>query len=264
MTATEAESDSPVSYELADHVARVSLSRPDRLNAVTKSLYEGVRAAFDRAADDDARVVVLEGEGRAFCAGADMKAHDETERTAAEKRAYVEAAQETCRAVQTHPAPVVAKVQGYAIGAGAELALSADLVVMATDAEIRFPEVAVGTYVGGGLTYTLPERVGAATALELVLTAATVPGTEAGEVGLANEVVPPEDLDDAVEDLAGTLAGHAPVPVRFAKRQFRRRPGRDRALTAEADALLACMETDDWREGIDAFAEDREPTFGGS
>lgn len=263
MTGSEAESDPPVSYELAGHVARVTLSRPDRLNAVTRSLYEDLRAAFDRARDDDARVVVLEGEGRAFCAGADMKAHDETDRSPAERRAYVEAAQETCRTVQTHPTPVVAKVQGYAIGAGAELALSADLVVMAADAEMRFPEASIGTYVGGGLTYTLPERVGAATALELVLTAATVPGTEAGEIGLANEVVPPADLDDAVDDLAGTIAGHAPVPIRYAKRQFRRRPGRDRALTAEADALLACMATDDWREGVDAFAEDREPTFGG-
>lgn len=263
MTATEAESDPPVSYDLRDHVARVTLSRPDRLNAVTKPLYEGVRTAFDRAADDDARVVVLAGEGRAFCAGADMKAHDETERTAAERRSYVRAAQETCRAVQTHPVPVVAKVQGYAIGAGAELALSADLVVMAADAEMRFPEVSIGTYVGGGLTYTLPERVGAARALELVVTAATVTGAEAGEMGLANEVVPPDDLDGAVDDVAGTLAAHAPVPLGFAKRQFRRHPHRDRALTAEADALLACMATDDWREGVDAFADDREPTFRG-
>ena len=191
MTATETESDPPVSYDFADNVADVTLSRPDRLNAVTRTLYEGVQSSLDRAAADDARAVVLQGEGRAFCVGADMKNHDETERSAAEKRAYVETAQETCRAVQTHPAPVVAKVQGYAIGAGAELALSADVIVMAEDAEMRFPEVAIGTYVGGGVTYTLPERVGAAKARELVLTAATVPGTEAGDIGLANQVVPP-------------------------------------------------------------------------
>lgn len=263
MTATEATSDPPVSYDLTGDVAHVTLSRPDRLNAVNRALYEGVRSSLDRAEADDARVVVLGGEGRAFCVGADLKAHDETERTAAEKRAYAETAQETCRAVQTHRVPVVAKVQGYAIGAGAELALSADLIVMAEEAEMRFPEVAIGTYVGGGVTYTLPERVGVAKARELVLTAATVPGPEAAEMGLATEVVPDDDLEDAVEDLAETLAGHAPIPMRHAKEQFRRQPDRDLLLQAEADALLDCMETDDWREGVDAFAEDREPEFRG-
>lgn len=263
MTATDVVSDRPVSYDIDGGIARVTLSRPDRLNAVDAALYDGIQEALDRASTDDARVVVLEGEGRAFCVGADMKAHEETERTAAEKREYVETAQETCRAVQTHPAPVVARVQGYAIGAGAELALSADLLVMAADAEMRFPEVAIGTYVGGGVTYTLAERVGTAKARELVLTAATVEGSEAAEIGLANEVVPPSELDDAVEDLAGTLSGHAPVPMRYAKEQFRRRPDRDLRLTEEADALLACMETDDWQEGVEAFAEDRDPEFRG-
>lgn len=252
-----------MSYDLTDDVARLTLSRPERLNAVTEPLYEGTRAALARARDDDARVVVLAGEGRAFCVGADMKAHDGADRTAAEKRDYVQVAQDTCRGVQTHPAPVVAKVQGYAIGAGAELALSADLIVMAEDAEMRFPEVSIGTYVGGGVTYTLPERVGAAKARELVLTAATVEGTEAEAMGLVTEAVPPDELDGAVDDIAETLATHAPIPMRFALEQFRRRPDRDLMLTAEADALLACMETDDWQEGIDAFAQDREPTFGG-
>jgi enoyl-CoA hydratase len=253
----------PVTYDLTGNVARVILARPDSLNAVTEALYEGVQAALARAEADDARVVVLEGEGRAFCVGADMEGHDETERSAAEKRTYVETAQATNRAVQTHPAPVVAKVQGYAIGAGAELALSADCIVMATDAEMRFPEVAIGTYVGGGVTYTLPERVGRAKARELVLTAATVDGEEAAEMGLVTECAPPDALDDAVDGLADTLAGHAPIPMRYAKEQFQRVPDRDRRLTAEADALLACMETDDWQEGVDAFAEDRDPEFGG-
>ncbi|WP_435365439.1 enoyl-CoA hydratase/isomerase family protein [Haloarchaeobius sp. DYHT-AS-18] len=265
MPATESLQNTPVDYEYddAEDVARITLSRSDSLNAVTRPLYDGVRAGLDAAAADDARVVVLQGEGRAFCVGADMKGHDEAERTPAEKRAYVEAAQETCLAVQTHPAPVVVKVQGYAIGAGAELALSADCIVMATDAEMRFPEVSIGTYVGGGVTYTLPERVGRAKARELVLTAATVEGTEAGEMGLATEVVPPAALDEAVDDLVDTLASHAPIPMQHAKEQFRREPDRDHLLTAEADALLACMETDDWQEGVDAFAEDREPVFRG-
>lgn len=253
-----------VGYRSDGDVAYITLARPDRLNAVTKTLYAGVQGALERASDDETRVVVLEGEGRAFCVGADMKAHDEHERTAAEKREYVWAAQAACRAIQTHDRPVIAKIQGYAIGAGAEMALSADLIVMAAEAEIRFPEAAIGTYVGGGVTYTLPERVGTATAKELLLTAASLEGDEAKEIGLVNEVVPEAELDEAVDELASEIAGNAPIPISFLTDQLERQPtDRELAMTAEVDALLTCMETDDWQEGVDAFAEDREPVFEG-
>lgn len=263
MTGDAGTEEAPVAYECVDDVAYVTIQRPDRLNAVTPGVYDGVQAGLEQADADDARVVVLRGEGRAFCVGADMKEHDARERSGAEKREYVWAAQEACRALQTHDAPVVTKVQGYAIGAGAELALSTDIVVMAADAEIRFPEVAIGTYVGGGVTYTLPARVGVNRAKELVLTAATLTGEEAGDLGVVNRVVPAADLDDAVVDVAETIASHAPISMRYAKRQFAPDVDRDLALTAEADALLSVMETRDWREGVDAFAEDRDPDFRG-
>lgn len=253
-----------VEYRVDGHVATVTLSRPDRLNAVTKELYAGVLGALERASADEARVVVLQGAGRAFCVGADMKEHGERERTTAEKREYAWQAQHACRAIQTHERPVIAKVQGYAIGAGAEMALSTDLVVMADDAEMRFPETGIGTYVGGGVTYRLPDRVGTATAKRLLLTAASVDGPDAAEIGLVDETVPADDLDDAVDELAVEIADNAPIPVAFAKRQLDRRPDDpELALTAEVDALLTCMETDDWQEGVDAFAEDREPVFEG-
>lgn len=260
----EPSSTETVSYRVVDDVAYVTLTRPDRLNAVTKELYAGVQGALERANEDDARVIVLEGEGRAFCVGADLKDHDERERTAAEKREYAWTAQRTCEAIQTHERPVIAKVQGYAIGAGAEMALSADLIVMAAQAEIRFPETSIGTYVGGGVTDTLPERVGTAKAKELLLTAASLDGTEAAEIGLVNEVVPDDELDDAVNDLATEVANNAPIPITFAKKQLNQQPtDRELVLTAEVDALLTCMETADWQEGIDAFAEEREPVFEG-
>ena len=260
----EPESTETVEYRLAEDVAYVTLTRPDRLNAVTKELYAGVGGAFERASTDNARVIVLEGEGRAFCVGADMKGHDERERTAAEKREYAWAAQRTCEAIQTHERPVIAKVQGYAIGGGAEMALSADLVVMAEDAEMRFPETSIGTYVGGGVTYTLPERVGTAKAKELLLTAASLKGEDALEIGLVNDAVPVDELDDAVDDLALKVASNAPIPVAFAKKQLNQgTDDRELVLTAEVDALLTCMETADWQEGVDAFAEEREPVFEG-
>jgi enoyl-CoA hydratase len=265
MTTTDTTSESPTVYRRDGDVARIQLNRPDSLNAVTPALYAGVRDGLERAEAADVRVVVLEGAGRAFCAGADMAQHDETERTNKERRDYVWQAQNTCEAVQTHPQPVIAKVHGYAIGAGAELALSADFVLMGDDAEMRFPEVSIGTFVGGGVTYTLAQRVGAARAKEIVLSAATLTGAEAAEEGVVTAAHPESDLDAATDDLAEDLAGNAPIPMEFAKAQFGRvgTATRTDMLTAEAEALLACMGTDDWQEGVDAFAEDRDPEFEG-
>jgi len=264
MTTSES-ADSPTLYRQDGDVAHIRLNRPESLNAVTPGLYAGIQAGIDRAADADARVVVLEGAGRAFCAGADMQQHGKRERTAKERREYVWRAQEACAAVQTHPLPVVAKVHGYAIGAGAELALSADFILMAENAEIRFPEVGIVTYIGGGATYTLTQRVGQARAKELVLSAATLSGEAAAEEGVVTSCHPERELDAAVAEQAAALASNAPVSMEFAKAQFGRvgAATRDDMLTAEAEALLACMATDDWQEGVDAFAEDREPEFEG-
>ena len=265
MTTADTAADSPTRYLRDGPVARIRLNRPDSLNAVTPDLYDGIREGLERAAAEDVRVVVLDGAGRAFCAGADMQHHDETDRTAKERREYVWRAQDTCETIQTHPLPVVAKVHGYAIGAGAELALSADFVLAAADAEIRFPEVSIGTYVGGGVTYTLAGRVGPARAKELVLSASSLTGEEAAAEGVVTSAHPESELSAAVDDLTETLAGHAPVPMEFAKAQFGRvgTATRDDMLTAEAEALLACMATDDWQEGVDAFADDRDPEFEG-
>lgn len=264
MSASDTAADYPVGYELRDSIAWVTLERPDRLNAVTPSMYEGIEASLTRAEEDDARIVVLRGAGSAFSVGADMKEHDARDRTAAERRAYAWQAQEACRTVQEHPQPVVAAVHGYAIGAGAELALSADFIYIEETAEMRFPEVALGTYVGGGVTYTLARRVGQAKAKELVLSAAKLDGTEAANLGVASEAIPSEDFDDAVTERAEGLASHAPISMRLAKERFDSgETDRESVLVNEVEALLTCMESDDWVEGVEAFAEDREPEFGG-
>lgn len=265
MANIEGNSQNPVEYELDGDIAYIRLDRPDNLNAVTPSLYEGLEQGLSNSLDDDARVVVLEGNGRAFCVGADMKNHDKEDRTQKERREYVWRAQEAAKSIQTHPKPVIAKVQGYAIGAGAELALSADFILISEEAEMRFPELSIGTYIGGGVTYTLSGRVGQARAKELILTSASLTGTEAASEGIVTSAHPEEELKEAVDRLATDIAKEAPIPVEFAKSQFGRvaQRTRDDILTAEAEALLACMATEDWREGIDAFAEDREPIFKG-
>lgn len=266
MTAAESGESSPLRADRVGRLALLTLDRPDRLNAVNLALYDALAAELAAlASDGEVRAVVLTGAGRAFCVGADLKAHGSADPTAAERRRYVEAGQRANRALQRLPQPVVAAVNGHAIGAGLELALSADLMVVAEAAKLRLPEAALGTFVGGGVTYTLPERVGLARAKELVLLGDFFTGREAVAMGLANRAVPADRVLAEATALAERLALRAPRSVTKAKRLLnaavRRKVGR--ALRREAETLLGCMETEDWREGIRAFQEKREPEFRG-
>lgn len=255
-----------VLVEIDGAIARVTLNRPGRLNAVSEELYTDLLDALARAGDDPAiRVVILRGAGRAFCAGADLKAHAAGARGPVERRVYAELAQEACKQIRLLPKPVVAQVHGYALGAGAELCLSADFLVASTDAQIGLPELSLGTYVGGGITHALPRLVGLARARRLLLLGERLSGADAADWGLAHAAVLPEELEPAAETLASELAAKAPLPVAFLKTQLETPPagGLDGALEAEAEALLACMETEDWAEGIAAFAERRPPQFRG-
>lgn len=257
----------PILVDRRGGVLRITLNRPDRLNAVDLPLYNGLAETLRNVADEDGvRAVVLTGAGRAFCVGADLKAYDGRGRpTAPARRRYVRAGQQANRLLQACPRPVIAAVNGHAVGAGLELALSADLIVVAREAKLRFPEVGLGTFIGGGVTYTLPQRVGLARAKELILLGRFFHGADAVALGLANRAVPGDEVLDTALALAAELARKAPLSVRLAKRLLNGAADRpsDATLAAEADALLECMETRDWEEGVAAFAEDREPRFTG-
>ena len=256
----------PVLYEVIGPAAWLRLHRPDRLNAVNEALYEalidGVRAA---ERDEAVRVIVVTGTGRAFCAGADLKAHAESDRTAKQRRQYARVAQRANLALQRCEKPVVAAVNGHAIGAGLELALSCDFIIVALDVKLRFPEVALGTFVGGGVTYTLPERVGILRARELLLLADFFTGADAMAMGLANRAVPAVQLEAVASALVERLAAQAPVPVALARQLLRRarRSSRRGMMDAETRALVRCMDTEDWREGVLAFSEKRPPRYTG-
>ncbi len=151
-------------------VVTLRLNRPDRLNAVSLPLYSALYAALtDLAGSPAVRAVILTGTGRAFCAGADMKAYGDREPEPEERQEYVRMGQHVNRQLQTIPKPIVAAVNGHAIGAGQELALSCDFIIVAEAAKLRFPELALSTFVGGGAAYTLRRRVGLARAKELQL-----------------------------------------------------------------------------------------------
>jgi enoyl-CoA hydratase len=246
------------------HVRRLVLNRPHRLNAVTERLY---RELLDELAaadtDPDTRAVVLTGAGRAFCVGADQKEHAAGTRTRAERAAYVELAWRVCERIQRMRTPVVASVHGYALGAGAELATSADFLVIAEDAQMGFPEVSIGTYVGGGVTRRLPRLVGLRRASELLMLGERFSGAQAAQWGLAHAAVPAGELARAAAELAGSLAGKEPIPMAKLKAALSSDEPLDTVLRAEARDLLEVMDTQDWAEGVAAFAERRVPTFRG-
>jgi enoyl-CoA hydratase len=247
-------------------LAEIRFNRPHRLNAVIESLFrETLDALATAERDRNVRAVIVTGEGRAFCVGADLKEHAKGERTGAQKRAYLQLAQDVCARIRGLRKPVIAAVNGYALGAGAEMAINADFVLMAKSARIGFPEASIGTFIGGGLTRVLPQLIGLAKARELVFLGELIEGPEAKAIGLATASFPDETFRDDVYAFADRLAAQAPLSIALAKEQLNRGSERtyEAALVTELEGVLSCMSTRDWQEGIDAFAAKRKPAFRG-
>jgi enoyl-CoA hydratase len=252
-------------YSLVDGVAEVRLNRPHRMNAVTQQLYDELNDALGHAeANRDARVVLLTGEGRAFCVGADLKEH-KAGRTHFDRGQYLQGEQIVCKRLLQLKRPVVAAVNGYALGAGAELAIASDFLLMTESAQIGLPEISIGNFLGGGVTWLLPRLVGLAKARELVFLGERIKGEEAVRIGLANRVFADEGFVDAAREFARRVATKAPFSMELAKRQltYAGEGTLDAALTAELEGMVFVGMTKDWREGVDAFAERRAPVFKG-
>ena len=252
-------------YEMKNGIAEIRLNRPHRMNAVTQTLYDELNDALGVAeADKDARVVLLTGEGRAFCVGADLKEH-KTGRTAFDRRQYLQGEQIVCKRLMLLSKPVIAAVNGYALGAGAEVAMASDFILMAESAQIGLPEISIGNYLGVGVTYLLPRLVGLAKARELVFLGERIKGEEAVRIGLANRVLPDDGFLDGAREFAQRVASKAPFSMQLAKEQLNMAAERtlDAALTAELEGMMFVGTTQDWQEGIDAFAEKRTPVFKG-
>jgi enoyl-CoA hydratase len=257
----------PVVLEERDGpVLTLTLNRPHRLNAVNPELYDALLEALRRGErDPEIRAVVLTGAGRAFCAGADLKAHAQGPPEPRERAQYVRLAQRVNRRLQLGPLPVVAAVNGAAVGAGLELALSADFMVVAEDARLRLPEVALGTFVGGGVVYTLADRVGVLKAREIIYFGDFLSGREAAAMGMANRAVAGERVLEVARDDAHRLTERAPLSLAAAKRLIgpAGTVSRRRALREEARILTELFGTEDWAEGVAAFREGRPPRYEG-
>lgn len=252
-------------YSVADGVAEIRLNRPHRLNAVTQQLYDELNDALGAAQDDrNVRVVLLTGEGRAFCVGADLKEH-KAGRSAFDRRQYLQGEQIVCKRLMTLKQPVVAAVQGYALGAGAELAIASDFLLMSESAQIGLPEISIGNFLGGGVTVLLPRLVGLAKARELVFLGERIGGQEAVRIGLASRWFPDAGFPDDARAFAKRIATKAPFSMQLAKEQlnFAAESTLDAALRAELEGMVFVGTTRDWQEGVDAFAEKRTPVFRG-
>ena len=263
-----------VLYERNGFIGIIRLNRPERMNAVIEQMYLDIRAILAEARHDaNVRTLIItgsvrkspKGDKQAFCAGADLKKHAAGDRTPWQKREYILLAHETTRMIYEFPKPVIVAVNGPARGAGTEMALNGDFLFMADTASIAFPETGLATCVGGGATCLLPRLVGSMRARELIYTGRIVLGPEAVDMGLALKSVPVEQLMPEVLSFASVLAEKAPISLTLTKELIRQGPNRDMetVLLTESEAILACMNTEDWREGISSFAENRKPTFKG-
>ena len=253
--------------EVADGVGRITLNRPDRLNAFAGDMRERLAEAVEEFAGDTAvRVVVITGAGRAFGAGADVEAMAELLRSgnAQRFRELVRAGMRVVRAVAVAPKPVVAAVNGVAVGAAASLAAACDVRIASDRARVGFTFNRIGLHPDWGATLTLPRLVGAGRAAELILSARLLAADEAREIGLVQEVVEEASFGARVAELASSLAAKPPLALAWAKRTTGINPAAlEEALAREEEAQLACFRSRDAREGITAFLEKREPLFQG-
>ncbi|MGM0521511.1 MAG: enoyl-CoA hydratase/isomerase family protein [Pseudomonadota bacterium] len=251
---------------LQEQVLEIRFNRPHRLNAVVEVFYTeliGALALAERA--ENVRAVMLTGEGRAFCVGADMKEHGGAARTLYQRRQYLQLGNDVCEAIYRLKKPVVAAINGYALGAGAEIAVACDFMVMAENAQIGFPETSIGTCVGGGVSKVLPQIVGLTQARRLLFTGEKITGTEAVRISLALAAYPQDQLLAEAHLLGAKLAEQAPVSIAMLKRLVNVSSANDveSHLQQELDAVFTCSTTDDWQEGVDAFAQKRKPSFQG-
>jgi len=251
---------SDVLFEVADHVATITLNRPAKLNAVTPAMAAALAAHVDNCdGRDDVRVVVLTGAGeRAFCAGSDIAELDtyDTPWNFRQRPDY-------CDAIRRLTKPSLAAINGIAFGGGLELAMSCDIRIAASTARFAAPEIKLGWIGGGGMTALLTHSIGPSNAALMVMTGDPVSAERALAWGLLSEVVAPEKLADRAADIARTIAWRAPIAAETAKLNLRAALSMpiEAAIQYERDLQTICFATEDAAEGRAAFKEKRAPVF---
>lgn len=261
--------DQPVTYDVADGVATITLDRADAMNSLDIATKVALRDAVTQAADDDAvRCVVLTGTGRAFCVGQDLKEHIQilnSESSDALFRTVPEHYNPIVTAVATMPKPVIAAVNGVAAGAGASLAFACDFRILADTAGFNLAFTGIALSCDTGASWTLPRLVGRAKALELLYFPRTLKADESLELGLATKVVPADELAEEATRLARQLAAGPTKAFGAVRRSVAYSAGHDfvDSLAFEAEMMALTGASEDHANAVASFVAKEKPTFEG-
>lgn len=268
MTSNDIQDLGTILYEVRDRVAVITLNRPDRMNTLGGTMKADLaRAFFDLAREDErVRVVLVTGSGeRAFCAGADIKERASEVVRGTDYFVRQKATHELFRNMEEFEKPVIAAINGVALGGGLEIALCCDIRLASSSARLGLPEIKLGVIPAAGGTQRLPRLIGEARAKELILTADLIDAETAHRYGIVSRVLPQAALMPAALELAQRIAAHPPLAVRFAKSAIHRgmQTDLDSGLEYERYAASMVVDSDDRVEGMRAFVEKREPRFTG-
>lgn len=244
----------------AEGIALVRIDRPAKRNALDGPTRQALVSRMEQAIAEGARVLVLAGTEGTFASGADLA--EMHERTVNEQRAFISPPRMYER-IEGLPAPVIAAIDGHALGAGLELALACDVRIASEGAKLGSPEVNLGIIPGGGATQRLPRLIGLGQAMRLVLTGELVEAQQAAELGIVEETTSEGQAEQEALALAGSMAEHSAVALAGAKRALRAswRTHLAEGLGEEIDQFVKVFASHDASEGIGAFLEDREPRF---
>lgn len=255
-------------YQKEQRLATIILNRPRSLNALNREMIDELWHAVRQAGDDpEVKVLLLTGAGRAFCFGADISEFSQAHEQAGQGLAWnmLSKSQDIIRLLTGMPKPTIAALNGFATGLGLDLALACDLRIASERAKLGEAFVSMGLVPDGGGTFLLPRLVGLAKAAEMVFTGKAIEATEAERIGLINRVVPTQDLIKSAQELADKLARGPSLAIGLAKEAIWRNLSQnlDSALNYEAQSQKLCLESEDHREAVKAFAEKRDPHFRG-
>ena len=246
-------------YEKNDNIAIIKLNRPKVLNAMNKQLWLDLQEALEVVKNDhDIKVLIITGEGKAFSSGADLK--ESKNRSLEEYKEYLEELQEVSKKIIRFEKPIIAAINGYALGSGYELALACDIRIAAEDAQIGSPEAKVVSSVTGGAMRLIQDLIGPGKAKELLFTAKYIYGKEAEKIGLVNRSVPADQLMKAAWDTAQEIAGNSSFSLKMIKKGLHMATDEtslEALMNYEVEACLACVSTKERQASLKDF-EDRK------
>jgi enoyl-CoA hydratase/carnithine racemase len=254
-------------FEKKEAVAKITLNRPEVMNAMNDVMFREIGQALeDSEEDNNIRVVVITGNGRAFCSGVDLKfAREKLTTQQAKEDFYRLGNRVKMRRIEEMSKPVIAAVNGFALAGGFEIVLACDLAIAAEDATIGDQHMNYGLFGAGGSPYRLPLLVGIRKAKELIFTGKWISGKEAERIGLVNRAVPADQLESAVDEMVAQLADKSPVAMRISKAYINRTAfiDADSRLELLIMSALVLGASEDSQEGMRAFAAKRKPVYKG-